>query len=159
MLAPRILAVLAVAVLTAEPPPALQILASSPSGEASATAPIQVTFDRPVAGSLDRSIDPARIFRIAPSVPGRLEWRDPVTLRFRPARPLSAGQSYTVTIANSFTAMDGRRLATPFSYSFSVTGPTLLTGLPANENEPPASCSPTRPSICSTVRRWGSATG
>ncbi|MDZ4862126.1 MAG: MG2 domain-containing protein [Gemmatimonadota bacterium] len=137
MLAPRILAVLAVAVLTAEPPPALQILASSPSGEASATAPIQVTFDRPVAGSLDRSIDPARIFRIAPSVPGRLEWRDPVTLRFRPARPLSAGQSYTVTIANSFTAMDGRRLATPFSYSFSVTGPTLLTGLPANENEPP----------------------
>ncbi|MEO8634749.1 MAG: MG2 domain-containing protein [Gemmatimonadales bacterium] len=137
MLSPRIFAVLAVVAFAAEPPPALQVLASSPSGEGSATAPIQVTFDRPVAGSLDHSVDPAGIFRIVPSVPGKVEWRDPVTLRFRPARPLTAGKSYTITIANSFSAMDGSRLASPFSYSFSVSGPTLLAGLPVGENEQP----------------------
>ena len=31
---------------------------------------INVTFDRPVAGSLDRSIDPATVFRIEPGVRG-----------------------------------------------------------------------------------------
>ena len=31
---------------------------------------VTVTFDRPVAGSLDRTVDPARIFRIEPAVAG-----------------------------------------------------------------------------------------
>jgi hypothetical protein len=42
---------------------------------------ITVTFDRPVAGSLDRTVDPRGLFRIEPSVPGTVDWRDPVTIR------------------------------------------------------------------------------
>src|SRR5437660_7349716 len=50
---------------------------------------ISIAFDRPVAGSLDRSVDPATIFHIEPAVRGRLEWRDPVTIRLTPSAPLA----------------------------------------------------------------------
>ena len=133
----RVFALVAAAGVAATPPAALQVLSSSPSGEALLSAPIQVVFDRPVAGSLDRTVDPAAVFRIEPAVPGRAEWRDPVTLRFRPETPLSPGRSYTVTIANTFEAMDGSRLSEAFSYSFTVSGPQLLTGLPVSSGEYP----------------------
>lgn len=142
MLSARVLASVAIAVVAAEPPAALQVLSSSPRSEAPLTAPVQVIFDRPVAGSLDRSVEPATIFRIDPAVPGRAEWRDPVTLRFRPEAPLTPGRTYTVTIANNFQAMDGSRLAEPYSYTFSVTGPALLTGLPVSAEEHPAFLTP-----------------
>ena len=74
--------------------------------------------------------DPSKILRIEPAVPGKAEWRDPVTLRFTPARPLTAGTTYKVTIDTGFTAMDGARLAAPHSWSFRVRGPQLLTGIP-----------------------------
>ncbi len=142
MLSAREFAAVAAAILAAQPPTALQVLSSSPSGEASLTAPVQVIFDRPVAGSLDRTVDPVAIFRIDPAVKGRAEWRDPVTLRFKPAVPLTPGQTYTVTISASFEAMDGSRLAQPFSYTFNITGPALLTGLPVSGEEHPRFLTP-----------------
>ena len=74
---------LALAVLTtcvaadthAQSPSPLRVIRSTPTGDAIPTAEITVTFDRPVAGSLDRSVDAATIFRIEPAVRGRLEWR------------------------------------------------------------------------------------
>ena len=114
---------LAFAVLTTAPiahahaqnPSPLRVIRSTPTGDAVPTAEISVTFDRPVAGSLDRSVDPASIFRIEPAVRGRIEWRDPVTIRVRPVDALTAGTRYTVTVANSFRAMDGSALAKPLS--------------------------------------------
>jgi hypothetical protein len=96
---------------------------------------------RPVAGSLDRSIDPGGLLTIV-GPPGRVEWRDPVTLRFRPAAPLTPGQSYTVTVANSFTAMDGSRLEAPHEFRFRVLGPSLLAGLPVSKEERPGFLGP-----------------
>src|SRR3954469_15496297 len=106
---------LALAVLTtavaahvhAQGPSPLRVIRSSPTGDAIPTAEISVTFDRPVAGSLDRSVDPATILRIEPGVRGRIEWRDPVTIRLRPNEALASGTRYTVTVANTFRAMDG----------------------------------------------------
>lgn len=91
---------------------------------------ISVSFDRPVAGSLDRSIDPASIFRIEPAVRGRLEWRDPVTIRLTPSAPLAPGVRYSVSVANTFRAMDGSALAEPYTFTFRAHGPQLLTGSP-----------------------------
>src|SRR5688572_30172592 len=85
------------AVSTATP---LRVLRVTPTSPASATAAVSVTFDRPVAGSLDATVDPKRIFTIAPAVAGRLEWRDPITLRFTPAASLDPGTEYTVTVSN-----------------------------------------------------------
>src|SRR5688500_11709736 len=137
----RLVLALAVALSTtaipahAQNPAPLRVTRSTPAGDAVPTAEISVTFDRPVAGSLDRSVDPTSIFRIEPAVRGRIEWRDPVTIRLRPAEPLTPGGRYTVTVANSFRAMDGSMLAAPYRFTFRAQGPRLLTGSPVSENE------------------------
>lgn len=120
--------------LAADPDSALHVLRYTPSSDAGPTASVAVTFDRPVAGSLDRSVDPKAIFRIVPAVAGTLDWRDPVTLRFRPGAPLPSNSSYTVTVGNSFEAMDGSRLEQPFTFTFRVSGPRVLAGWPVGPN-------------------------
>lgn len=107
----------------------------APNVDAGPLQQISITFDRPVAGSLDRSIDPATIFHIEPAVRGRLEWRDPVTIRLTPGAPLSPGARYTVTVANSFHAMDGSALAAPYTFTFRAHGPKLLAGSPVGGGE------------------------
>ncbi len=128
----RIFATLTAAALVAQPSTPLQVLSSSPGADASLTAAVQIIFDRPVAGSLDRTVDPVGILRIDPAVPGKAEWRDPVTLRFVPSAPFTPGQRYTVTVANTFQAMDGSTLDQPYTYTFTVSGPRLLAGLPVS---------------------------
>ena len=108
----------------------LRVVRVTPTGDAGPMQQISVAFDRPVAGSLDRSVDPATIFRIEPAVRGRLEWRDPVTIRLTPAAPLAPGARYTVTLSNDFRAMDGSALAQPYQFTFRVHGPLLLGGTP-----------------------------
>jgi uncharacterized protein YfaS (alpha-2-macroglobulin family) len=138
----RMFAALAAAAVVAQPPAVLQVLSSSPGADASLTATVQVIFDRPVAGSLDRTVEAGSILKIEPSVAGTSEWRDPVTLRFIPTTPFTPGQRYTVTIANSFQAMDGSRLESPYIFNFTVSGPRLLTGLPVSEDAHPRFLTP-----------------
>jgi uncharacterized protein YfaS (alpha-2-macroglobulin family) len=120
--------------LLADAGPSLRVLRVTPSGEAAPTASVTVTFDRPVAGSLDRTVDPQAVFNIAPAVAGTVDWRDPVTIRFRPAAPLPANATYTVTVATAFTAMDGSRLPEPYTFRFRVRGPRILAGSPVGPN-------------------------
>ncbi len=108
----------------------LRVLRSGPSQDAAPTAAITVTFDRPVAGSLDHTVDPRQILAIQPQVAGRAEWRDPVTLRFRPSAPLAPSATYRVTVSDRFEAMDGSRLAGPYTFAFRVRGPRVLSGVP-----------------------------
>jgi hypothetical protein len=104
----------------------LRVIRTTPGSTAGLLSEVTVTFDRPVAGSLDHIVDPASIFRVQPAIRGRLEWRDPVTIRLKPAELLPSGTTYTVTVANSFRAMDGSTLAEPFRFTFRVAGPTAL---------------------------------
>ena len=114
----------------------LNVLRVHPSDEAQPRTEITVTFDRPVAAGLDATVNAARIFRIDPAVSGRIEWRDPVTLRFVPARPLLSGASYRITIANTFAAMDGSRLSQPYSFVVRVSAPAVLDGSPVGSVQP-----------------------
>ena len=50
--------------------PTLRVLEHVPNDSANAGSVILITFDRPVAGALDRTVDPARIFKMSPAVPG-----------------------------------------------------------------------------------------
>ncbi|MDQ3138157.1 MAG: Ig-like domain-containing protein, partial [Gemmatimonadota bacterium] len=117
-----------------DPGAELKVLRVTPAGDAAPTTAVTVVFDRPVAGSLDRSVDPRAVFAIAPAVPGTVDWRDPVTLRFRPAAPLTPNTTYTVTVADRFTAMDGSRLREPHVFTFRVRGPRVLAGAPVGPN-------------------------
>src|SRR5947207_15767150 len=93
-------AVLFLSASTTSGPEPLKILRTAPADEAAPTSLVSVTFDRPVAGSLDRTVDPKAIFTIAPAVKGRLEWRDPVTTRFTPAAPAASGTEYSGTVGS-----------------------------------------------------------
>ncbi|HEY9504344.1 MAG TPA: hypothetical protein VIQ27_00120, partial [Gemmatimonadales bacterium] len=128
--------------LAADSTPELTVLRVVPSEVASPGTLVTVTFDRPVAGSLDRTVDPRGLFRIEPSVPGTVDWRDPVTVRFRPAAPLPADREFTITISDRFQAMDGSRLSRPFVHSFRVRGARVLAGLPAGPSEVPRHLTP-----------------
>lgn len=125
---------LAIGSLVVSGPTPLRVLRVTPADRAAATSVVSVTFDRPVAGSLDATVDPKRIFSITPAVNGRVEWRDPITLRFTPAAPLNPATEYTVTVSNEFTAMDGSKLEQPFAFSFRVRGTVPLAGAPAGPN-------------------------
>ena len=122
-----------VALLT-DPAQELKVLRVTPAGDAAPTVTVTVTFDRPVAGSLDRSVDPRPLFSITPASPGTVDWRDPVTLRFRPAAPLTPNTTYRVRVADTFAAMDGSRLARPYEFGFRVRGPRPLAGWPVGPN-------------------------
>ena len=122
--------------LVADPARELRVLRFVPSEDASPTAAVTITFDRPVAGSLDRTVNPKGIFRIEPDLAGVVDWRDPVTLKFRPAVPLPANGSFTVTVSHRFAAMDGSRLAAPFVRTFRVRGSRVLAGAPVGPGTP-----------------------
>src|SRR2546427_10072677 len=98
----------------------LRVLRVTPTDRAAATTIVSVTFDRPVAGSLDASVDPKRIFTIAPAVAGRVGWRAPITLRFTPPAPLDPATQYTVTVSNEFAAPDGSRRGETYKFTFPV---------------------------------------
>src|SRR3989442_16038219 len=85
----------------------LKVLRTAPVDDAAPTSVVTVTFDRPVAGSLDRTVDPKAIFTITPALKGRLDWRDPGTIRFTPPPPPPPNSEYTVTLANTFPPMGG----------------------------------------------------
>jgi hypothetical protein len=48
----------------------LRVLRTTPTDSAPPASAITVTFDRPVAGSLDRTVDPRAILSVAPVVAG-----------------------------------------------------------------------------------------
>jgi uncharacterized protein YfaS (alpha-2-macroglobulin family) len=128
----------ALALLTSAPfflpagPDPLRVLRALPDETASPNAEVRVTFDRPVAGSLDYTVDPKTVLRLSPAAPGRLEWRDPVTIVFTPTRPLALATDYTVTVDTTFHAMDGARLERPYTFAFRVSGPRLIGGSPVS---------------------------
>jgi uncharacterized protein YfaS (alpha-2-macroglobulin family) len=108
----------------------LRVIRSTPVGVSDPVTEIAVSFDRPVVGSLERGVDPAKVMQIVPAIAGRYEWRDPVTVRFVPSRPLPADLRVVVTVPNDFEAVDGTRLEEPHRFAFRVRGPRLLAGTP-----------------------------
>jgi alpha-2-macroglobulin len=111
-------------VAVAAPPTPLTVARTTP-GEIGSQDTVLVTFDRPVAGALDYGVDPTTIVRLTPAVNARIEWRDPVTLRVIPRQGFALATRYSLRVATAFRAMDGSALASPFTHTFRVRGPTL----------------------------------
>ena len=132
----RLLLLLSVAAFTADAPTPLRVIRVTPPGDANPSSVFTVTFDRPVAGSLDRSVDPRTVLTLEPALAGTWDWRDPVTVRFRPAAPLTPGSRLNLTVRPGFSAMDGSTLAEPYRWSVRVRGPLVLVGLPAAAGVP-----------------------
>ena len=89
----------------------LHVLRMEPSGPAEPTDSVVVTFDRPVAPELDRSVDPARVVRITPAAAHSAYWRDPSSLVVVFERPWRYGATYRVDVVPTLRSADGRRFA------------------------------------------------
>jgi len=99
----------------------------APSGEARGSEPVRVRFSHEM---VQASVE-AR-FSIQPAVPGEFSWSDEQTLIFTPRRALSAGQTYTVTIAAGAQARHGARLGAPVTWRFTVLPPRVAFLAPAS---------------------------
>lgn len=104
----------------------LRVLRHTPGDSAAPSSVITVTFDRPVAAALDKTIPASRVVRIAPGVAGAAVWRDPITIRFIPSVPLPPGRRFTVTIDTVVRGADGSALAAPYRFDFRVGGARLM---------------------------------
>lgn len=100
-----------------------------PAGELRPASVITVTFNRPLAGTLERLRDPATVVRLVPMIAARFEWRDPATIRVIPVEPLPPGSSLSITI-DTLTSADGVRLTTPWSHAFTVRSPAVVRSSP-----------------------------
>ena len=69
MVTPRVALLVFAAAIAAEPPLPLKVIRVSPTGDADPATIVTVTFDRPVAGSLDRSVDPRSVLVLDPALP------------------------------------------------------------------------------------------
>jgi len=135
MITPRLALLVFAAAVAVGPPMPLKVIRVAPTGDADPATIVTVTFDRPVAGSLDRSVDPRTVLVIDPVLPGTFDWRDPVTVRFRPAVPLPPSLPVRVTVTTAFQAMDGSSLAESYQFTFRVRGPRVLSGLPVGPDQ------------------------
>ena len=134
------LAMLLVCVLLAPDRPALAqsstrpltVVSAGPTNEVASLAEareIRVIFSEPMV-ELARipSVVTAPFFRISPAVAGTFRWSGTTILIFTPdpKRPLPFASRYEVTIDASAAGISGRRLARPYSFSFTTPTVRLL---------------------------------
>lgn len=115
---------IALAARAQEAPSALAVVNAQPAGEIDAlgqAAEIRIRFSEamvPIGRIPD--VVAAPFFTIRPAIPGSFRWAGPAILVFTPdpAKPLPNATRYDVTIAATATAVSGRRLAQPYTFSF-----------------------------------------
>ena len=114
------------------PEPGLTIVNAGPQGEVDSLAEaneIRIVFSEPMValGRIPARVQPA-FFKIEPAVPGAFRWSGTTILIFTPdaKRPLALATTYKVTIAAGATAVSGRKLARPFTLTFTTPTVRLL---------------------------------
>ena len=114
------------------PEPGLTIVNAGPQGEVASLAEaneIRIVFSEPMValGRIPARVQPA-FFKIEPAVPGTFRWSGTTILIFTPdaKRPLALATTYKVTIAAGAAAVSGRKLARPFTLTFTTPTVRLL---------------------------------
>jgi len=110
----------------------LTVVTGQPTGELAnldQAAEVRVRFSEPMVpiGRLPDDVT-APFFSIRPAVAGTFRWAGPTLLVFTPdaKTPLLRATRYDVTIASNTTAVSGRTLGGPFSFSFTTPTVRLL---------------------------------
>ena len=118
---------------SAQAPPALTVVRGGPTGELSEldqANEIRIVFSEPMVG-LGRI--PARVeapfVRIEPAIAGTFRWSGTTILIFTPdpRQPLPYATPFKVSIDRTATAVSGRQLTSPYSFTFTTPTMRLLT--------------------------------
>src|SRR5262245_44819231 len=118
--------------LTAQQAP-LRIVSVGPDGPLDSLAQaneIRVVFSEPMVtlGRIPAEVQ-APFVRISPEVRGSFRWSGTTILIFTPDRgtPLPYATTYEVTVDTTATAVSGRRLSTPRTFTFTTPTVRLLS--------------------------------
>jgi uncharacterized protein YfaS (alpha-2-macroglobulin family) len=117
---------------SAQTPPALTIVNAGPRGEVASldeANEIRIVFSEPMVALGRIPSRPAVPFvRITPAIPGSFRWSGTTILIFTPdpRRPLPFATTYRVTVDASATAVSGRTLAKPETFTFTTPTVKLL---------------------------------
>jgi uncharacterized protein YfaS (alpha-2-macroglobulin family) len=106
----------------APPRTPLRVVSAGPTGEIRAGEEgneIRVVFSEPMValGRVPPRLKPA-FFQITPAVTGTYRWSGTTILILTPAKRLPLATKYDVTIDAGATAVSGRKLAGPYTFSF-----------------------------------------
>ena len=107
----------------------IEVLPEPGAVEIAGDAVITVIFNRPVVplGAVEQMPDP---LTIEPAIDGTGEWLNTAIYTFRPAAGWGGGVTYTATITEGLTAVDGATLNQSFSWSFTTVPPQTVMVTP-----------------------------
>src|SRR5690349_23744535 len=115
----------------AQPAPApLRVVSAGPVNEIATLEEaneVRVVFSEPMVamGTVPPRLRPS-FFHITPAVAGTFRWSGRTILIFTPAKRLPLATKYDVRIDAGTAALSGRRLATPYTFSFITPTARLL---------------------------------
>jgi alpha-2-macroglobulin len=116
----------------AQPAPSravLRVVSAGPAGDVQPQQDneVRVVFSEPMValGRVPSRLKPP-FFTIAPDVAGTFRWSGTTILIFTPAKAFPKATRYDVTIAASATAISGRKMAAPYTFSFTTATVKLL---------------------------------
>lgn len=114
---------------------ALRVRAVSPASgarEVAASTAIVIAFDRPVVALSALGAAPAPFSLVStPALPGRGRWLTSAIYTYQAAN-LRAATVYTLAIPAALRAIDGTRLAQPYTWRFTTVRPAVQEVLPAD---------------------------
>ncbi len=118
------------------PDAALTVIVARPKGELEGLNRPSITFNKPVISlaTLDQgdAANPARGFLIEPKLAGSWHWLGSTTVEFVPDAQLPYSTTFKVTVPQGLAALDGSKLAAPYSFSFN----TVTLHLQSCETQP-----------------------
>ena len=101
----------------------LRVAKYSPQGEAKLTSAITIVFDRAIVPtSLDQQGAGVSMVIVEPIFPHTQRWINARTLKIEPVIQLPKARQFQVKLNPTLQAVDGSRLARPFSFRFHTPG-------------------------------------
>jgi len=107
-----------------EPADGLEVIVARPKGELQGLNRATVTFNRPVVAlaTLDQgdAANPAGGFTLEPKASGKWHWLGSTSVEFVPDAQLPYSTEFKVTVPAGLAALDGSKLAQPYTFSFTT---------------------------------------
>lgn len=109
-----------------------QIIPAADGRDVATDSAVTVFFNRPVIPltSTTEQVNLPAPLTLEPAVAGNGQWLSTSIYRFAPERPLDAGATYTVRIAEGLQDVTGAALEQPFSATFQTVRPKVVQTLP-----------------------------
>lgn len=101
------------------------VVVARPQGEVRGRELPSITFNKPLVALGDRDATQPPPIRLEPSLPGAWRWLGSSSVDFQPAQDLPWATRFTVSVDAGLTAVDGEKLAAPYSFTFDTLRPEL----------------------------------